>query len=246
MLDDPGVDSVLVVQDAHERLAISPEHDYLEQVKTVVEVSRSAAKPILLASSASAGIHPMLRELVAGSPVPFLRGLRAGVVALRGLGITRPQEAALWRPGPPAALDELRAELRGMHRAGRLRADQTNPGGLRSARRAIGAGRRCRRGGGAGVFARVSARRQDRVAVDIPHRAEVGGVVTGIGDEPRPARGDRTDRVAGRRGGVPGARIEGYELQPQVAAASRRCSGSPRSRHWERWSWSAPGARWQS
>ena len=214
MLDDPGVDSVLVVQDAHERLAISPEHDYLEQVKTVVEVSRSAAKPIVLASSASAGIHPMLQELVAGSPAPFLRGLRAGVVALRGLGITRPQEAALWRPGPPAALDELRAELRVC----------AGPVGYALTRRILAAYDlpavpSLLAGDADEAAALASSLGYPLVAkiasVDIPHRAEVSGVVTGIGDE-RDLR-EAIQQIESRVGAaVPGARIEGYELQPQV------------------------------
>ena len=105
MLDDPGVDSVLVIQDAHERLALWPEHTYLDHVRTVADISRTATKPIVLASSASAGIHPMLQELVSDSPVPFVRGLRAGVTALRSLGRWQQDAAparALTQPAGPA------------------------------------------------------------------------------------------------------------------------------------------------
>ena len=217
VLDDPDVDSVLVVQDAHERLAISPEHDYLEQVRTVVEVGRSAAKSIVLASSASAGIHPMLQEAVAGSPVPFLRGLRAGIAALRSLGTTRQQAAALCRPGPPAGLDELRAELE----------ECAGPVGYALTRRILAAYElpavpSLLASDADQAAAMASSLGYPLVAkiasVDIPHRTEVGGVVTGIGGEAELREailqiGARVQTAA------PGARIEGYELQPQVGGA---------------------------
>ncbi len=214
MLDDPGVDSVLVVQDAHERLAITPEHDYLEQVRTVVETSRSAAKPVVLASSASAGIHPMLQEMVAGSPVPFLRGLRAGVVALRTVGTTRPPAVERRQPDAPAALDQLRAQLRKC----------AGPVDYALTRRILAAYDL------PAVPSLLAADADDAVAlapslgyplvvkiasVDVPHRADVGGVVTGIGGELELR--DAIQQIKARvQAAVPQARTEGYELQPQV------------------------------
>lgn len=214
MLDDPGVDSVLVVQDAHERLAISPEHDYLDQVKTVVEVSRSAAKPIVLASSASASIHPMLQELVDGSPVPFLRGLRAGIIALRSLGTARPQAAERGRPDPPPDLDQLRAAIRAC--AGPLDYALTRrilaaydlpavPSLL-----AVDADRAVALAPSLGYPLVVKV-----ASVDVPHRADVGGVATGIAGESELR--DAIHRISGQvHAAVAGARIEGYELQPHV------------------------------
>ncbi len=215
LLDDPGVDSVLVVQDAHERLAISPEHDYLEQVRTVVDVSRSAVKPIVLASTASAGIHPMLQEVVAGSPVPFLRSLRASVIALRSLSTTRPPAGADGRPGPPAELDELRARLR----------ECAGPVGYALTRRILAAYdlpvvRSLLAADGDQAVALASSLGYPLVAkvasVDVPHRADVGAVVTEIGGESELR--DAIQQIRARvQAAVPGARIEGYELQPHVA-----------------------------
>ncbi|MFZ0216210.1 MAG: acetate--CoA ligase family protein, partial [Candidatus Dormiibacterota bacterium] len=214
MLSDPGVDAVLVVQDGHERLAISPEHDYLEQVRTVVEISRSATKPIVLASSASAGIHPMLQELVDGSPVPFLRGLRAGIIALRSIGTNRPQAPTRRQPDPPPGLDQVRAELH----------ECAGPVAYALTRRILAAYAL------PAVSSLLATDADEAVAlapslgyplvakiasVDVPHRAEVGGVVTGIGGVPE-LREAIQQIGAQVHTAMPRARIEGYELQPDV------------------------------
>lgn len=223
MLGDPGVDSVLVVQDAHERLAIWPEHTYMDHVRTVVDISRAATKPIVLASSASAGIHPLLRDLVSDSPVPFVRGLRAGVTALRSLGSWRqntPTDRALT---PPASLDELRAELLGV----------SGPVGYHLTRRIMDAYRLPAVPSALAADADAAVALADRTGYplvvkiaspDVPHRADVGGVVVGIRDERelRQALAQIAQQVAAAR---PGARIEGFELQPQVAAGTEALLG---------------------
>jgi acetyltransferase len=53
-------------------------------------------------------------------------------------------------------------------------------------------------------------------SVDVPHRADVGGVVTDIGGES--ALCEAIQQIEARvRAAAPRARIEGYELQPQVS-----------------------------
>ncbi|MGH7911177.1 MAG: acetate--CoA ligase family protein, partial [Candidatus Dormibacteraceae bacterium] len=52
-------------------------------------------------------------------------------------------------------------------------------------------------------------------SVDVPHRADVGGVVTGIGGELELRMAVQQIRTQ-VDAAVPGARIEGYELQPEV------------------------------
>jgi acetate---CoA ligase (ADP-forming) len=223
ILDDPGVDSVLVVQDAHERLALWPEHTYIDHVRTVTDISRTATKPIVLASSASPGIHPMLQDLVAGSPVPFLRGLRAGVTALRSLGRWQPDPAPCRALPAPGSLAELRAELAG----------QSGPLGYQLTRRIIeayalpavpsvlaadaDAAVALADGLGYPLVAKIAS-------PDVPHRADVGGVVVGIGDAAalRQAIAQIAGRVARAR---PQARIEGFELQPQAAAGTEALLG---------------------
>jgi acetate---CoA ligase (ADP-forming) len=222
MLGDPGVDSVLVIQDAHERLAIWPEHTYVDHVRTVVETSRTATKPIVLASSASAGIHPLLQDLVSDSPIPFVRGLRAGVTALRSLGSWRQNTTSVPLP-PPAGLAELRAGLRGV----------TGPVGYHLTRRIMEAYQLPAVPSVLAADADSAATQAERIGYplvakiaspDVPHRADVGGVIVGIRDERelRQALARLAQQVAAVR---PDARIEGFELQPQVAAGTEALLG---------------------
>jgi acyl-CoA synthetase (NDP forming) len=215
VLRDPGVDSVLVIQDAHDRLELWPEHTYLDHVRRVVEISQTAAKPVVLASSASANLHPMLLELVSGSPVPFVRGLRAGVIALRSLGSVRPRAAgADDGREPPAGLAGLKAELRRWH----------GPVGYHATRRIIEAY------GIPAVPSVLAADADAAVALagqigyplvakiaspDVPHRADVGGVIVGIHDDAG-LRAAVTQIAAQVGAAVPGLRTEGFELQPQL------------------------------
>jgi acetate---CoA ligase (ADP-forming) len=223
LLDDPGVDSVLVVQDAHERLAIWPEHTYIDHVRTVADIGRTATKPIVLASSASAGIHPMLQELVTDSPVPFLRGLRAGVTALRSLGRWQRDAASSRALRQPDGLEDLRAELAGI----------SGPLGYRLTRRIMEAYELPAVASALAADADSAVVLADRIGYplvakiaspDVPHRADVGGVVVGIRDATalRQAIVQIGERVTRAR---PGSRIEGFELQPQLAADAEALLG---------------------
>ncbi|MGH3401155.1 MAG: acetate--CoA ligase family protein [Streptosporangiaceae bacterium] len=223
ILDDPGVDSVLVVQDAHERLPIWAEQGYINHIRNVVEVSRTATKPIVLASSASAGIHPVLQELVTDSPVPFVRGLRAGVTALHSLGSWQHAAPGRRALAQPAALDDLRTEL----------ADVAGPVGYDLTRRIMAAYR---------LPAAQSALAEDAESAvelastigyplvlkiaspDVPHRADVGGVIVGIrdADELGQAIAQMGQYVATAR---PGLRLEGFELQPLLAGGTEALVG---------------------
>jgi acetate---CoA ligase (ADP-forming) len=223
ILDDPGVDSVLVIQDAHERLALWPEHTYLDHVRTVVTISRTADKPIVLASSASAGIHPMLQELVDDSPVPFVRGLRAGVTALRSLGRWQPDAAPGRALAQPAELPELRAELAGA--SGPLGYDLTRRIMAAYELPVVASELAADAGAAVALARRIGYPLVAKIASpDVPHRADVGGVVVGIHDdeELRQAIARIGDRVARAR---PGLRIDGFELQPQLAAGTEALLG---------------------
>jgi acetate---CoA ligase (ADP-forming) len=223
ILDDPGVDSVLVVQDAHERLAIWPEHTYIAHVRTVADISRTATKPIVLASSASAGIHPMLQELVSDSPVPFVRGLRAGVTALRSLGRWQRNAASDRALVQPGVLQDLRTALArargplGYHLTRRIMEAYELPVVTSELAADADAAVVLADQIGYPLVAKISS-------PDVPHRADVGGVVVGIrdSDELRRAIAQIGERVA--RAG-PGLRIEGFELQPQLASGAEALVG---------------------
>jgi acetate---CoA ligase (ADP-forming) len=214
IIEDPAVDSVLVIQDAHERLALGPDHWYLENVQGVVDIGREASKPVVIASSASAGIHPMLQELVNDSPVPFLRGLDVAVAALRGLGTHRPQAAPCSPVAPPADVADLREELR----------CRSGPVGYALTQRILAA---YRLPAVPSVLAKDAADAAEKASAigyplvvkiaspDIPHKADVGAVAVNIADPAglQAAVSQISARVelAARE-----ARIEGYELQPYV------------------------------
>jgi acetate---CoA ligase (ADP-forming) len=223
ILDDPGVDSVLVIQDAHERLPIWAEQGYINHIQNVVAVSRSATKPIVLASSASAGIHPVLQDLVLNSPVPFVRGLRAGVTALHSLGSWRSPASARRPLPPPPALEGLRAELAAI----------AGPVGYHLTRRILQAYHL------PAVPSAIADSAESAVALaasigyplvvkvaspDIPHRADVGGVMVGVRDahELTRAIAQIAERVEAAR---PGLRMEGFELQPLVASGTEALVG---------------------
>lgn len=214
MIEDAEVDSVVVIQDAHDLLDLWPDHWYAENVRMVVGIARAAAKPVLLASSASAGIHPLLQELVTGSPVPFLRGLRAAVVAVRGLGTRRPEPVPHSAAVSPDELADLREELRG----------QSGPVGYALTQKILAAYQ-------LPVVPSVLAKDADDAAgqaaafgyplvakiasPDIPHRTDAGAVVVNIADETE-LRAAIAGIDAKVRVAVPAARIEGFELQPFV------------------------------
>jgi acyl-CoA synthetase (NDP forming) len=188
-----------------------------------VAISRSATKPIVLASSASAGIHPVLQELVQDSPVPFLRGLRAGCTALRSLGTWRPPVPVRRALPPPAALDDLRAELAGV----------AGPVGYHLTRRIMEAYRLpavpsvLAKDGESAVelAAQIGYPLVVKIASpDVPHRVDVGGVIVGISDAGRLTEaiariGEQAAAARAR------ARIEGFELQPLIASGSEALVG---------------------
>jgi acetate---CoA ligase (ADP-forming) len=223
ILDDPGVDSVLVVQDAHERLPMWDEHGYMNHIRNVVEVSHTATKPIVLASSASAGIHPVMQELVIGSPVPFVRGLRAGVIALHSLGTWQQIAPAQRALGQPADVEDLRAELAGV----------AGPVGYNLTHRIMKAYRLPAVPSALADDAESAIMLAENIGYplvvkiaspDVPHRADVGGVVVGVrdADQLRQAIHQIGEQVASAR---PGARIEGFELQPKLASGTEALVG---------------------
>lgn len=99
VLDDPAVDSVLVVLDGQATLTdaeVEYESDEFRSVRAVAD--RRPAKPLVVASSSSVSVHPAC-EAFLGPSVPLLRGIGNGLVALRSL-------AANQRPVPGARKDD--------------------------------------------------------------------------------------------------------------------------------------------
>jgi acyl-CoA synthetase (NDP forming) len=226
VVDDPDVDSVLVIQDAQGTLPLDPEHTYLTQVRTVEDVSRRSEKPIVIASSSAGDTHELIEELVVGTAVPLVRGLHPALVALRNLSVSPSEpevdDASRASGGPEA---RRRAQL-----LDRLSADVGRcPGPLPHAlvqsilagyeipfvRSALAAGH----DEALALAGEIGFPLVVKVAsTEIPHRLEVGGVVAGVEDPSSLAEAlARIDASIARA--APHAAVSGYELQQQVTGA---------------------------
>lgn len=219
VIDDPSVDSVLVLQDAQSSLPLSAEHLYLQQAALVVRASEWTQKPIVVASNTSADSHPLLREAL-GPSVPLLRGIREALVALRSLAAGGGCEAAA--PGIPEDSPEgalphgLREEIAlvvgkrpGQPLGSELTQRILSAYGIPFVRSGFAqdVDQACEVASSLGfpVVIKVSSR-------DIPHRSMVGGVEVDVRDE----SGVRAaiDLISVRvRQYAPSAKIEGYEIQ---------------------------------
>ena len=214
VIDDDGVDSVLVIQDAQDTLPLDPGHSYLTHVRTVEELSRGSDKPIVIASSSAGNTHPMIEALLEGSATPLVRGLRPALVALRSLAVRPPAPRARARAELPGTLRSAVEDARGQlpHALVQSLLEHYDIGVVRSA---LVKGR----DDAAAAAEQLGFPLVVKVASpDVPHRLEGGGVVTGIEDlatlEDALERIDKNIATS-----VPDARIEGYELQHQVIDA---------------------------
>jgi acetate---CoA ligase (ADP-forming) len=217
VLEDDGVDSVLVIQDAQGDLPLFEEHVYLSYMADVVRTARRYNKPLIVTSSSGADTHPLLEAVFEDSPIPLLRGLHEGVIAVLNLRTLQAHNTAPEAVLSPQDLAALRDEL--STHEGPVPAELTqrvlNAYGIpyvpsvvvvdeSEARDAAGKL-------GFPLVAKVAS-------PDVPHRADVGGVVIGIQDLDGLIRaiGEIRQSVLAAK---PSAVIEGFELQSQIDGA---------------------------
>lgn len=217
VLDDPGVDAVMVIQDAHGKLPLNEEHGYLTNVRRVAEVSRDAKKPIILVSSASADLHPLFERALDGSPVPMLRGLRAGLVALRSLAVSEPHARLTAPPFRPGNLLDLRQAI--AQESGNLSYHLTqrilhayelptvNSAFAKDVDEAVHIAPQLLYP----VVVKVASR-------DLPHKTDVGGVIVGVSSPSELVAAVHTiaEQVEQQ---ASDAVIEGFEFQHQIEGA---------------------------
>lgn len=213
---DEDVDSVLVVSEMHASMTTQEIEYGVEVLGDAIRAAHSAGKPVLVACSSSTATHPLARRLLA--PVPVVRGISNGLVALAAAGRNREQLVmrGMNRPAHLKAPDDLATLRRELSDA-----DGVADGDL-SARILAGYGiprtssTIVQDADAAVVWAAgrypVVAKIQSR---DISHRSDAGGVVVGIEDEPglRRALDLIRENVATA---APDARIEGFEIQVHV------------------------------
>ncbi len=230
VLADSSVGALALLQDAQISLNPYGLESYKEVIGIYAEVGKQAAKPVVVVSPTSESLHESVVTVLSEAGVPLLRGLHAGLVAIRNLGIGRIGKAGRWarvhsQNGPfyNSAADELRQEL--------CRISGTLPPelcvrvlkayGLPFVRSVVvkDAGEAMARAHEVGFPMAVKI-----ASPDILHRSDVGGVVLGIGT--RPELENATARIAANvAAAAPQARIDGFELQEQFQADAEAMIG---------------------
>ncbi len=224
ILDDPGVDTLVFIQDMQASLTDAMRTNYTPHMIEYGLHAGRTEKPVVMLSPSAENTHPTIHAMMDG--VPVLRGLRAGMIALRNLGtlgVARRASAppATHRPHPDCTT--LRAAIMG-HR-GALPASLT---------------RRLLMAYDIPFVASADApddasavTEADRIGYpvvlkiaspDIAHRSDVGGVALGIAgpDALRAAMARMTAQV---RNALPAARLTAFELQAQLIGQIEAMAG---------------------
>ena len=226
ILDDPGVDSLVFIQDAQASLTPTMLNNYTPHMREYAAHAGRTAKPVVMLSPSAENTHPRIHELMAEAGIPVLRGMRAGLIALRNLGTLG--QARMTPPTPTPHIphpdrDTFRAALAGL--TGTVPPDLT--------RRILAAYDI--------AFVRAATVPDEAAALaaaesigypivlkivspDIAHRSDVGGVALGIPDAPALATAMATRRTAIHTA-RPCARIDGFELQHHLTGQIEAMAG---------------------
>lgn len=218
LASDPNVDSVMAVLEAHQTLTDSEVAYEQEDFDATREAAQQTTDvPIVIASSSSGSTHSHWREVL-GDTVPLLRGVGNALTALKSLGMNRRQVTSQRAHIPPrneellatarleiSASDGVTAGLtrRLLDAYGIPRADSTplsssdNLDDLHAVRYP--------------AVVKVSS-------PDIPHRSDVGGVITDVSNPAQLLEAVHAIRTRVLQTS-PNARIVGFEVQEQLTAA---------------------------
>ncbi len=218
VLDDPNVDMLFVIQDAQYSIAARSIGRYKGQCQWVVELSRESSKPIVVVSSTGEALSDELSGVLSGTGIPMLRGLRAALTATRCLATWSARRADPRRISA-RQLDADKARLRDDLR--------TSRGPVRGelVQRLLHSYALPRVRSGVARTAAQAATLADTlgyplvvkvVSRDVPHRSDIGAVQLGIGNAA--ALRAAIERIESNlRANVPGAVIDGFELQEELA-----------------------------
>lgn len=217
IMADPEVGVGVVLQDMQASLPESSHRNYTGHLGTVAELGRQTDKPVIVISPTPEIMSDRLLACLADTGVPPLRGLWPGLVAVKHLQAWAARKNDPRRLSDRAlsperkALREEVARVKGALPAAliaRLLASYGVPvvksALVRSAHEAVAAAQRI----GFPMVAKVAS-------AQVPHRSDVGAVQLGIEDEAglRAAIALIEKNV---RDKVPGATIDGYELQEEL------------------------------
>jgi len=211
---DPAVGVIALIQDAQASLPEQLVGRYVNSFKLAARLHRETGKPIVMISPTGEPTHPVLSQIVEGSGVPLLRGLRPGLLAVKQLSALPDRGKELTTSGKPAEFDRLAEELKG--KSGALPLDLSKrllaAYGIPTV--------------GSHQFRSSSDPAVDGIATfpivakvsspDIAHRSDVGGVRTGISS--REELKQALDAIQSAvRAARPDAKIEGYEIQEDLS-----------------------------
>jgi acyl-CoA synthetase (NDP forming) len=230
VLADRSVGALALLQDAQISLNPYGLESYQEVIGIYAEVGKQAAKPVVVVSPTSESLHERIVTVLSEAGIPLLRGLHAGLIGIRNLGIGQIGQAGRWarvhsqnRPFYNSAADDLRQEL--------CRVSGTIPPelcvrvlkayGLPFVRSVVvkDAGEAMERADEVGFPMAVKI-----ASPDILHRSDVGGVLLGI--ESRAELENAVARIAANvAAAAPQARIDGFELQEQFQADAEAMIG---------------------
>jgi acyl-CoA synthetase (NDP forming) len=230
VLADSSVGALALLQDAQISLNPYGLESYKEVIGIYGEVGKQAAKPVVVLSPTSESLHERIVTVLSEAGVPLLRGLHAGLIAIRSLGIGQIGKAGRWarvhsqnRPFYNSVADDLRQEL--CRVSGILPPELCvrvlKAYGLPFVRSVVvkDAGEAMERAQEVGFPMAVKI-----ASPDILHRSDVGGVMLGIGS--RPELENAIARIAANvAAAAPQARIGGFELQEQFQADAEAMIG---------------------
>lgn len=222
LASDPGVDALLLIQDAQETLAMGPEHTYNRIVAPeIAAIAQEAQIPVIVVSSTSTKLHQLFIEQLVEANVPLVRGLD---VALRAY--SRVSAALLDRDTRTAEVTD----------GSEILSDQDLTDSVNRLRKLSGSVDAVILRDLAGLWSLPTVRQQFLIgapdshdvlgdidypvvvkveSVDVPHRNHHGGVIAGVasGEELTAAIAEVGKNITES---IPTARIDGYTVQEQI------------------------------
>ena len=218
---DPAVGTIVAVQDLQATLPGQLSGRYKHPMGMIAQLQQRTRKPVLVFSPTPDPLHPELAAQLAAADVPAVAGLWAGLGALRALASAGQREAEVQLPGlPEAELAALKRELERHH--GPL----PGPLCLRILERyGIPFVRSFTIGADGCPPAELAYPVVVKVASSgVAHRSDAGGVKLGVADANALRRAVAEIR-ASVTAAVPGAVIEGFEIQEELRGCIEAMAG---------------------
>lgn len=222
---DPAVGIVVAVQDLQASLPTSLSERYRHPIGAAIAVRKTAGKPVIVVSPTPDTLHPGLAAEMDAAGVPALRGMWAGLGALRALAAAGRASAPAAPGAPnltPGALAALKAEIGGQRRVlpAPLCLRILTAYGIPFVR-SVTVGPDCALPPGTPIAFPVAVKIS---STGIAHRSDIGGVKLGVADQ-EALRGAIAAIRANVAAAAPHAVIEGFEIQEEMTGCVEALAG---------------------